>query len=69
MHDAVCEELSQEEELNITLAYDGLRIGRWYAGALSYNTHARTNRHTRARARARHFSETFTTRLNFAEQT
>jgi hypothetical protein len=34
-HDAVCEELAREEELDMTLAHDGLTIGPWPAGALA----------------------------------
>ena len=31
-HDDVCEELAREKDLDMTLAYDGLTIGPWYAG-------------------------------------
>ena len=31
-HDDVCEELKREAGLCMTLAHDGLTIGRWHAG-------------------------------------
>ena len=40
-HDDVCEELAREEDLDMTLAYDGLTIGPWFAGVCRH-----TNMHT-----------------------